>query len=83
MAGLQWLRSSQTAGDDQVAGFKRAAIRGELLGQPHQPGGRMTARCGAGRAFHDLPVHRQRDLQRRKCVEGQSQLRAHGYPGRG
>jgi hypothetical protein len=57
MARLQRLRRSQTAGDDQVAGLKRAAMRGELPGQPDQPGGRMTARRGTDRAFHDLPIH--------------------------
>jgi len=58
MARLQWLRRRQTAGDDQVARFKRAATRRELLGQPDQPGSRMTARRGTGRTFHDLPIHR-------------------------
>jgi hypothetical protein len=63
MARLQWLCRSQAAGDDEVAGLKRAATLGELLGQPDQPGGRMTARRGTDRAFHDLAIHRQRDLQ--------------------
>jgi Isochorismatase family len=71
VARFQRVRAGQAAGNDQVTRLEREAARGELPGQPGQPGGGVTARRGARRALYHLAVDRQRDRQRGQVVQRQ------------